>query len=148
MALTKNEQENFLKEWTPYADTKEHIVSTGLGAYNKLFHAHPEYIQYFSRLEGLTIDNVMQSEGVKHYAETLVRAITQMAKVATDEKELKKYMAQYGKDHAEKELSRAEFMTGEPIFTQYFQSLLKEEQNKKTLAKLLRHVFPPMCAEI
>ncbi|CAL8087844.1 unnamed protein product [Calicophoron daubneyi] len=148
MALTEAEQESLLKELSPHVDTPEHILETGLGAYSALFHAHPEYISHFSRLHNLTIDNVMQSDGVRHYTRTLIEAVTQMLKSASNEVELEKLMVQYGKDHTSRRVSKAEFLTGEPIFIEFFQSLLHDDVNKAALAKFLKHVFPPMANQI
>ena len=76
----------------------------------RLFHAHPEYISHFSRLHDLTIDNVMQSDGVRHYARTLIEAVTQMLKSASNKVELEKLMVQYGNDHTSRRVSKAEFL--------------------------------------
>ena len=146
--LTEHEQKKLLQELSPYIDTQEHIQKTGWGAYNALFHAHPEYIHHFKRLQGLTIDNVMQSQGVLHYAKTLVNAIVDMLKHVRVADEIEPRMIKYGKDHAGGTLTREEFLTGVPVFTSYFQSLLKDPENKASMAKLMNSVNLPMAAEM
>nr|P80721.2 RecName: Full=Globin-3; AltName: Full=Myoglobin [Paramphistomum epiclitum] len=148
MTLTKHEQDILLKELGPHVDTPAHIVETGLGAYHALFTAHPQYIIHFSRLEGHTIENVMQSEGIKHYARTLTEAIVHMLKEISNDAEVKKIAAQYGKDHTSRKVTKDEFMSGEPIFTKYFQNLVKDAEGKAAVEKFLKHVFPMMAAEI
>ncbi|CAL8087832.1 unnamed protein product [Calicophoron daubneyi] len=148
MALTKHEQDILLKELGPHVDTPEHILKTGLAAYHALFTAYPQYISHFSRLEGHTIDNVMQSDGIEHYARTLVEAIAHMLKEASNDAEIKKVAAQYGKDHTTRKVTKDEFMTGEPIFTKFFQSLVKDAEGKTAVEKFLKHIFPMMAAEI
>ncbi|CAL8090043.1 unnamed protein product [Calicophoron daubneyi] len=146
MALTKAEQDNLLKELGPHVATPDGILKTGLGAYAALFHAHPEYIENFSRLRGLNKDNVMQSEGVKHLARTLTEALVGMLKAASNEAELEKLLAQSAHDHTSRNVTKNQLMSGEPVFIHYFQGLLTDSANKAAVEKFLKHVFPAVAA--
>ncbi|CAL8087854.1 unnamed protein product [Calicophoron daubneyi] len=145
MALTSAEKDNLLKELTPHVDTDEKKLQAGLGAYTKLLTAHPEYISHFTKLKGLTLDNVFQSEAIKHYATTLVDSLVAMLKASADEAELKKLLEKSGKDHTTRNVNKAEFMSGQPIFISYFVGLLHDAQNKVAIEKFFNHVFPTVA---
>nr|P56532.2 RecName: Full=Globin; AltName: Full=Myoglobin [Dicrocoelium dendriticum] len=66
--LTAAEVSSLLAELGPHAETQEKKEALGVSAYRALFGAKPEYINLFSKLQGLTIDNVF----IKYYGGTLV----------------------------------------------------------------------------
>ncbi|CAL8087863.1 unnamed protein product [Calicophoron daubneyi] len=148
MALTKEELDKLLAELKPHVDTPEHRLATGLAAYTALFKAHPEYISHFSRLQGLNASNVMQSEGIKHYATTLIDATVNLLSAAANGKELEGVTKKYGQDHVTRQVNQAEFMSGLPVFISVFQSLLHDSGNKASVEKFLKHIFPAISAEI
>ncbi|CAL8087857.1 unnamed protein product [Calicophoron daubneyi] len=148
MALTSAEKDNLLKELTPHVDTDEKKLQAGLGAYTKLLTAHPEYISHFTKLEGLTLDNVFQSEAIKYYATKLVDSLVAMLTASADEVELKKLLDQSANYHTNRNVNKEEFMSGESIFIDYFQEILQDTENKAAIEKFFKHVFPSVAAAL
>ncbi|CAL8087860.1 unnamed protein product [Calicophoron daubneyi] len=148
MALSKVELENLMTELKPHVETQDKKLATGLAAYTALFKAHPEYISHFSRLQGLDASNVMKSEGIKHYATTLVEAVVKMLDEAADKNKLDAVTKKYGQDHVTRQVTKTEFMNGLPIFISVFQGLVSEPKNKESLKKFLDYIFKEMCIEI
>nr|P80722.2 RecName: Full=Globin; AltName: Full=Myoglobin [Isoparorchis hypselobagri] len=149
MVLTKDEFDSLLHELDPKIDTEEHRMELGLGAYTELFAAHPEYIKKFSRLQEATPANVMAQDGAKYYAKTLINDLVELLKASTDEATLNTAIARTAtKDHKPRNVSGAEFQTGEPIFIKYFSHVLTTPANQAFMEKLLTKIFTGVAGQL
>ena len=132
----------------PKISTPEQMLELGVSIYKTLFAAHPEYIAYFSKLQGLTKDNVGQSEGIKYYGRTLSDALIAMIKAAGNQSALDAMILQSGKDHAQRKVTKSEFVGAEPIFVQFFQGLLSKPEDKEAIAKFFKYVMPAIAEKM
>ncbi|KAF5405739.1 Myoglobin [Paragonimus heterotremus] len=146
--LTQTEVDGIMSELSPFLASDAKKVELGLGAYKALLTAKPEYIPLFSKLQGLTIDNVFQSEGIKYYARTLVEDLVKMLKTAAKDDELQKVLVQSGHQHTSRKVTKQQFMNGEPIFIDYFNKTLSKPENKAAMEKFLKHSFPVIANNI
>lgn len=84
----------------------EIVIETSISS---LFTVHPEYIARFTRLQGLNLSNVMDSEGMVHYARTLIEKLVNMIKAGADDVQLKTLTDISGKAHQPRNVTKAEF---------------------------------------
>jgi hypothetical protein len=78
--------------------------------FSSLFHAHPDHISHFSKLEGLTIDNVFESEAIKHYATAVVDSFVSLLSIASDEAELKNRLDKHGEEYIRRKVEKQVFL--------------------------------------
>ncbi|CAH8662854.1 unnamed protein product [Dicrocoelium dendriticum] len=139
--LRKTQVDSLLDELGPHVNTDQGKVSLGVQAYTKLFTAYPQHINLFSRLQGLDITNVVQSEGIKYYGRTLIDDIVKMVKAAADDAQFKKAVEENGENHVTRNVTKDQFMSGESIFIEFFKSVLNKPENKDAIEKLLKIIF-------
>ncbi|CAL8090040.1 unnamed protein product [Calicophoron daubneyi] len=144
MALTSGELSCLVEELLPHIDTREHMTESGRAAYGLLFSTYPEFIQLFPRMQGLTVDNVMQSEGIKYHGRVLVDSLKTVLLTATNEVELRRQIDELIDMHHSR-ISREQCLAGESVFIRFFNEVLKKEQNQLSMEKFLRYVFPAMA---
>ncbi|KAF8568373.1 hypothetical protein P879_01080 [Paragonimus westermani] len=142
------EVDGVVAELGPFLASDIKKVELGLGAYKALFKAKPEYIQLFSKLQGLNIDNVFQSDGIKYYAGTLVAELVRTFTVAAKEEELHKALIHTAQQHTSRNVNKQQLMSGEPIFIDFFNKTLSKPENKATMEKFLKHAFPAIASHI
>ncbi|KER23640.1 hypothetical protein T265_08533 [Opisthorchis viverrini] len=146
--LTQSQIAGIHKELLPILSNDEAKTSFGVGAYKAFLGAHPEYIQYFSKLNGLTIDNVFESEGIKYYGRTLVDEIVKMLTAGADDEKLKQVLHDSGKAHTARNIDNATFMSGLPVFVDYFNKSLTVPENQTAMEAFLNHVFPNISKDL
>ncbi|KAF5405737.1 Myoglobin 1 [Paragonimus heterotremus] len=146
--LTQAEVDGVVAELSPFLVSDAKKVELGLGAYKALFKAKPEYIQLFSKLQGLNTDNVFQSDGIKYYAGTLVAELVRTFTVAAKEEELNKALIQTGQQHTSRNVNKQQLISGEPIFIDFFNKTLCKPENKAAMEKFLKHAFPAIASHI
>ncbi|KAA3680141.1 uncharacterized protein DEA37_0008335 [Paragonimus westermani] len=146
--LTQAEVDGVVSELNPFLASDAKKVELGLGVYKTLLTAKPEYIQLFSKLQGLTVDNVFQSEGLKYYARTLVEDLVKMLTVAAKDDELQKVLVSSGHQHTTRKVTKQQFLSGEPIFIDFFNKTLSKPENKAAMEKFLKHAFPVIANNI
>ncbi|KAA3680143.1 uncharacterized protein DEA37_0008340 [Paragonimus westermani] len=146
--LTQTEVDGVVAELSPFLASDVKKLELGLGAYKALFKAKPEYIQLFSKLQGLNIDNVFQSEGIKYYAGTLVAELVKTFTVAAKEEELRKALLHTAQQHTSRNLNKQQLMSGEPIFIEFFNKTLSKPENKAAMEKFLKHAFSAIASHI
>ncbi|KAA0199099.1 Globin-3 [Fasciolopsis buskii] len=146
--LTQSQVDSILADLAHHIDTTEHKTEMGVSIYKTLFGAHPEYISYFSKLQGLTKDNVAQSEGIKYYGRTLAEELVSLIKAASDSKALEERIAKGGADHKSRPVTKEQFTDAEPLFVKFFHDILTKPENKAAMEKLLKHVIAGMAAKL
>ncbi|KAA3680140.1 uncharacterized protein DEA37_0008336 [Paragonimus westermani] len=143
--LTQGEVDSLVAELGPRLENLEEF---GMSIYKELFTAHPEYITLFSKLQGLTLDNVMQSEGIKYYGRTLATELKLIVTNAANASELEAILVKNSKDHSTRNVTSDQFLSGEPVFVKYFNELLTKDENKAAMEKLLKHAMPAIASKI
>ncbi|CAH8662843.1 unnamed protein product [Dicrocoelium dendriticum] len=146
--LTAAEVSSLLAELGPHAETQEKKEALGVSAYRALFGAKPEYINLFSKLQGLTIDNVFDSSGIKYYGATLVDEFVKIVQAAADDAALSKVLEDNGKAHTTRNVNKEQFLSGEPVFVDFFKKTLSNAQNVESMEKLLHHIFPIIAGHL
>ncbi|KAF7261778.1 hypothetical protein EG68_01358 [Paragonimus skrjabini miyazakii] len=146
--LTQAEVDGVVTELGPFLTSEDKKIDLGLGAYRALLCAKPEYIQMFTKLQGLTVDNVFQSEGIKYYAKTLVEDLVKMLMAAAQDDEMQKVLVHSGHQHTSRKVNKQQFMSGESIFIDYFNGTLCKPENKTAMEKFLKHAFPVIANNI
>ncbi|KAF6768145.1 hypothetical protein AHF37_09132 [Paragonimus kellicotti] len=146
--LTQAEVDGVVAELNPFLTSDDKKIELGLGAYRALLCAKPEYIQMFTKLQGLTVDNVFQSEGIKYYAKTLVEDLVKMLMSASQDDEIQKLLIHSGNQHTSRKVNKQQFMSGESIFIDYFNKTLRKPENKAAMEKFLKHSFPVIADNI
>ncbi|CAH8662925.1 unnamed protein product [Dicrocoelium dendriticum] len=144
--LTKAEVDSLLAELGPQVNTEADKIALGVQAYRKFLTAYPQYIALFSRLQGLDINNVFQSDGIKYYGRTFVDDIVKFVQAAADDAQFKKALEDNGKAHTTRNVTKDQFMSGEPIFIDFFKSALKKPENQAAVEKLLKAIFPTVAS--
>ncbi|GAA32735.1 Globin-3 [Clonorchis sinensis] len=146
--LTESQIAGIHEELLPHICSDEAKTSFGVGAYKAFLGAHPEYIQHFSKLNGLTIDNVFESEGIKYYGRTLVDEIVKMLTAGADDEKLQQLLHDSGKAHTARNIDNAKFMSGLPVFVDYFNRSLTVPENQIAMEAFLNHVFPNISKDL
>ncbi|THD25867.1 Myoglobin 2 [Fasciola hepatica] len=146
--LTQTQIDSILADLAHHTDTTEHITEMGVSIYKTLFAAHPEYISYFSKLQGLTKDNVGQSEGIRYYGRTLGEELIRLLKAASNPSVLEERIVQGAKDHKARPVTKDQFTGAAPIFIKFFQGLLKKQEDKDAIEKFLLHVMQAIAAKM
>ncbi|TGZ73100.1 hypothetical protein CRM22_001708 [Opisthorchis felineus] len=108
--LTKDEVDVLLAELNPLVSTSEQKIEFGKAIYMALFTAYPEYIGLFSKMQGLTKDNVEASEGIKYYGRTLTDSILEILQGASDDGELDALLEKNGKEHVTRNVTKQQFL--------------------------------------
>ncbi|CAH8662873.1 unnamed protein product [Dicrocoelium dendriticum] len=139
--LTKAQVDNLLDELRPHVNTDQGKVSLGIQAYRKFFTAYPQHINLFSRLQGLDVTNVFQSEGIKHYARALIDGIVKIVNSAAEDAQFKNAVEANAVLHATRNVTKNQFMSAEPFFIEGFKSVLTKQENKDAMEKLMKIVF-------
>ncbi|VDP67586.1 unnamed protein product [Echinostoma caproni] len=146
--LTQAQVDSILADLHSHIDTTEHVTEMGVSIYKALFAAHPEYISHFSKLQGLTKDNVASSEGIKYYGRTLGEELVHLIKAAHDHAALEARIVQNGKDHTQRKVTKEQFTGAAPIFIKFFQGLLKKPEDQAAIEKLFNHVMPAIAEKM
>ncbi|OON14669.1 globin [Opisthorchis viverrini] len=143
--LTKDEVDAILEELNPSVSTGEQRTEFGKAIFMALFTAHPEYIGLFTKMEGLTKDNVEASEGIKYYGRTFTDSILEMLQSASDDGELEAVLEKSGKEHTTRNVTKQQFLSAEPVFIEHFKGVLTKEANKQSMEKFFKHIIPKIA---
>ncbi|CAH8874335.1 unnamed protein product [Trichobilharzia szidati] len=146
--VTQSQVDRLISELGPHVDTEEHRVGLGLKVYGWFLKAKPEYIPKFSRLQGLDESNFAQSEGIKYYARTLIDALVPILQAAANKNELDKLCLNEAVLHRTRQVSEETFKNSLPIFLDIFDYYLEDPENKETMRKILKYVFPAIGTQI
>ncbi|CAH8675703.1 Globin-3 [Schistosoma haematobium] len=147
-AVTQSQVDHLITELVPHVDTEAHEEELGLKVYECFLKAKPEYICKFSRLQGLDVSNFAQSEGLKYYARTLVAALVPIIKAAANKCELDKLCMDEANMHRNRQVNEQIFLDSLPIFIEFFNNFINDEQNKETMSKILTYVFKTIGSQI
>nr|CAX75468.1 Globin-3 [Schistosoma japonicum] len=147
-AVTQSQVDHLITELEPHVDTEAHKLELGLKVYECFLKDRPEYICKFSRLQGLDASNVAQSEGIKYYARTFVAAFVPMIQAAANKCELDKLCLEEAILHRTRPVDEKIFQDSLPIFIKIFNNLIKNQQNKETMSKILTYTFTMIGSQI
>ncbi|CAH8677927.1 unnamed protein product [Schistosoma rodhaini] len=147
-AVTQSQIDHLITELEPQVDTEAHQEELGLKVYECFLKARPEYICKFSRLQGLDVSNFAQTEGLKYYARTFVSALLPIIKAAANKCELDKLCLNEAVVHRNRQVNEQIFLDSMPIFIDFFNNYINDQQNKETMSKILTYVFKTIGSQI
>ncbi|VDP67587.1 unnamed protein product [Echinostoma caproni] len=113
--LTQAEVDSVMQELGPMTADAEKRTELGLKVYKALFNAKPDYITLFTKLQGLTKDNVMQSDGIKYYGRTYVEDLVKFIQAAAKDPELQALIETSIQQHKQRNVNKEQFLMA-PVF--------------------------------
>ncbi|TPP66824.1 Globin-3 [Fasciola gigantica] len=146
--LTQQEVDALMDELKPLTTSEEMRTKLGMKVYDALFNAKPDYIPLFSKLQGLDNSNVRQSEGIKYYGRTYVEDLLKFIHAAANEAEYQKLIDTNAEQHKTRKVNKEQFLSGEPVFIQVFNEVLKQSNNAQSMEKLFKDMIPAIANKI
>ncbi|THD25869.1 Myoglobin 2 [Fasciola hepatica] len=108
--LTQQDVDALMDELKPLTTSEELRTQLGMKVYDALFNAKPDYIQLFSKLQGLDNSNVRQSEGFKYYGRTYVEDLLKFIHAAANEAEYQKLIGTSAEQHKTRKVNKEQFL--------------------------------------
>ncbi|KAF6773784.1 hypothetical protein AHF37_06201 [Paragonimus kellicotti] len=144
--LTQAEVDSIVAELAPQISTEDDKAKVGAAAYTALFAVRPEFIQMFRRLQGMTMEQIAKSDGLRHHGIALVDGLVKLVVAGADDERLAKECALNGRIH--RRVPKADFQFSTDVFVEFFNVALKKEENKKAMEKFLKHIFSGITEKI
>ncbi|CAI2737920.1 unnamed protein product [Dicrocoelium dendriticum] len=139
--VTQEEVDRLVAELEPNVDDEAKLEALGVKAYTKFFTATPQHIDLFRRVRGMDLDHAIQSDGIKYYGRNAMERVLKFIRASADEQKLTEVLDEMGKLHQKWNVTKSDFLSGEPSFTEFFKSVPQITENKDTMEKIMKHFF-------
>ncbi|CAI2737289.1 unnamed protein product [Dicrocoelium dendriticum] len=139
--LTKAEADCLLAELDPYVDTEAEREALGRMAFTKFVTEIPGFGENFCTTGVTDINDVLQSDAAIETALQTIEEFVNLINISPDIEKLAEFLTEYAETKALKLMSKELYVTAEPVFVEFYRSLVNSAENQDAVERLMRHAF-------